>query len=185
LQSELDTQTSSLRNSLKIKSFELERLGMAHEQVLEDVRKLKMENDVSTKKAALLKKEYYTLESEAKSQRAELDQQVRTLSATMRSYEGHEMEGQLSIAGKTPTLALLSCVRPNERPFFPRRRPAAVHGRADTPADAEARGVGAGSVQSSFNCSPLLCLRSLSSGCEGIEIAENGNVTALSRATAS
>jgi hypothetical protein len=104
---------------LKIKSFELERLGMAHEQALEDVRKLKMENDVLTKKAALLKKEYYTLESEAKSQRAELDQQIRTLSATMRSYEGHEMEGQLSIAGKTPILVSLSCMRPTEKALTP------------------------------------------------------------------
>ncbi|XP_061163800.1 progesterone-induced-blocking factor 1-like isoform X2 [Saccostrea echinata] len=87
-----DSKTAELQNEMKLKSFELERLQMVHEEMLRNLSQAKLDIEKLEKKAEVLTKEYYTLQAGMDKKVAELETQMSEKNAKIQMYERVEKE---------------------------------------------------------------------------------------------
>eukprot|EP01049_Picozoa_sp_SAG25_P006838 SAG25_NODE_534_length_7139_cov_17.597443_4_plen_388_part_00 len=96
-----EAQLSELRNRLKMKSFEHERVAVELEEIKAVHRQSALEAERWQKKCALLKEEYYTLKTESATRVTELQAQLSNSSKQLEHYELIEAELDSAIvAGK-------------------------------------------------------------------------------------
>ncbi|XP_052675379.1 progesterone-induced-blocking factor 1-like [Crassostrea angulata] len=87
-----DSKTAGLQNEMKLKSFELERLQMVHEDTLRNLGQAKLDIEKLEKKSEVLTKEYYTLQAGMDKKVAELEAQMSEKNAKIQMYERVEKE---------------------------------------------------------------------------------------------
>ncbi|XP_062569108.1 progesterone-induced-blocking factor 1-like [Saccostrea cucullata] len=87
-----DSKTAELQNEMKLKSFELERLQMVHEESLRNLSQAKLDIEKLEKKAEVLTKEYYTLQAGMDKKVAELEALMSEKNAKIQMYERVEKE---------------------------------------------------------------------------------------------
>jgi len=97
LQSQLENERSESRTNLKLKSFELERLGLTYEETLSDLRKQKVENEVTNKKLQVIKSELLELQATSTKRITELEGEERYLKEKLSMYQQLEYELDMAI----------------------------------------------------------------------------------------
>jgi chromosome segregation ATPase len=97
LQSQLETERTDTRNALKLKQFEYDRLSLTYEELLSDMRKLKIEHELLTKKHGVLKNEFYALQGQTQKDSQDLENQNRNLTEKLSMYQQLEYELDMAI----------------------------------------------------------------------------------------
>ena len=97
LQSQLESERSDTRNALKLKQFEYERLALTFEEQGGDLRKLKIEHEVLSKKQSILKAEFHTLQCDSQKTQIELEGTVKSLTEKLSMYQQLEYELDMAI----------------------------------------------------------------------------------------
>ena len=92
LESSGDSRVVDLTNELKLKSFELERLQLVHEETLKNSKETQLEVDRLTKKAEVLTKEYYAQQTGLEKKIVELESTLSDREARLKTYEKLEKE---------------------------------------------------------------------------------------------
>ena len=87
-----ETSLADLRNELKLKAFELERISVNYEEQQITLRQGKIENEMLNQKLTVLKMEFSKLQSECESKVSELSAQIATDKEKLRAYEELEIE---------------------------------------------------------------------------------------------
>ncbi|XP_041358363.1 progesterone-induced-blocking factor 1-like [Gigantopelta aegis] len=92
LQTNGDNRVSELMNDLKIKSFEVERTQMVHEETVRNQQEAQMDIEKLQKKTEVLMKEYHTLELSMEKRVAELENTLSEQKVKLETYERLEQE---------------------------------------------------------------------------------------------
>lgn len=92
LQSKAESRVSGVQNELKVKAFEAERTQMLYEETVKNLRDSEMEVEKLQKKAEVLTKEYYGLQTAMEKRMVELEAQLSERSAKLGTYERMEHE---------------------------------------------------------------------------------------------
>jgi progesterone-induced-blocking factor 1 len=96
LQSRMDTTVQELRSQLKLKSFELDRMGLTFEETMAEVRRLKLEIDMHVQKNQVLASECVALRTEATRRESEQAKPPPHVAEALR-----DKEEQLRVARST------------------------------------------------------------------------------------
>lgn len=92
LQMSGDRRASDIGNELKLKSFELERMQLVHEQTVKNLKETQLEVEKLSKKAEVLTKEYYAQQTGLEKRIAELECTVQEKEGRLHTYERMEKE---------------------------------------------------------------------------------------------
>jgi hypothetical protein len=96
LQSDYENGMQAMNTQLKLKSFDMERLAITHEETLATVRKLKSEVEMQSKTNKVLQEEYYQLESRSEQAQRQLLSDITALREKLATFD--ELEQQLDMA---------------------------------------------------------------------------------------
>ncbi|RUS88293.1 hypothetical protein EGW08_003931 [Elysia chlorotica] len=91
-QSDRDSKESGLQNELKIKMFEAERTRMIHAETVKNLSQAEMDIEKLQKKAEVLTKEYYGLQTSMEKRVVELESALADKNAKLEAYEKLEQD---------------------------------------------------------------------------------------------
>ncbi|GFS03999.1 progesterone-induced-blocking factor 1 [Elysia marginata] len=91
-QSDRDSKESGLQNELKIKMFEAERTQMIHAETVKNLGQAEMDIEKLQKKAEVLTKEYYSLQTSMEKRVVELESTLADKNAKLEAYEKLEQD---------------------------------------------------------------------------------------------
>ncbi|KAK7096662.1 progesterone-induced-blocking factor 1-like [Littorina saxatilis] len=92
LQSKSESRVSDVRNDLKVKAFEAERSQMVYEETLKNLKDSEIEVEKLQKKAEMLTKEYYALQTAMEKRVVEMETQLSEKNTKLDTYERLEKE---------------------------------------------------------------------------------------------
>lgn len=92
LQSKAESRVSEVRNELKVKAFEAERSQMLYEETVKNLKDSEMEVEKLQKKAEVLTKEYYGLQTAMEKRMVEMEAQLAERNSKLDTYERMERE---------------------------------------------------------------------------------------------
>ncbi|KAH3849855.1 hypothetical protein DPMN_092259 [Dreissena polymorpha] len=87
-----DGRVSDLANDLRLKTFELERLQLVHEETVKNLKETQLEVEKLTKKAEVLTKEYYGQQTGLEKRISELESALQEREGRLQTYERMEKE---------------------------------------------------------------------------------------------
>lgn len=90
--SDRDSKESGLQNELKIKMFEAERTQMIHAETVKNLGQAEMDIEKLQKKAEVLTKEYYALQTSMEKRVVELESSLADKNAKLEAYEKLEQD---------------------------------------------------------------------------------------------
>lgn len=90
--SESSVAVAEIRSQLKVKAFELERLGLAHEEQGNTLRQVRLEAEVLREKLEVVRGEYLALEARLHRDTAELEAKLLSEREKVEAYEALELE---------------------------------------------------------------------------------------------
>ncbi|GFN91617.1 progesterone-induced-blocking factor 1 [Plakobranchus ocellatus] len=91
-QSDRDSKESGLQNELKIKMFEAERTQMIHAETVKNLGQAEMDIEKLQKKAEVLTKEYYSLQTSMEKRIVELETALSEKNSKLEAYEKLEQD---------------------------------------------------------------------------------------------
>ncbi|GAB5358003.1 hypothetical protein AAMO2058_000421700 [Amorphochlora amoebiformis] len=94
---EYSQREQTLRASLKLKEFELERLGISHEETLSSLRKAKLQAEMQQGKNEVLKTEFYSLKAESGHIEAKLRGELEKAELRIKSFEDLESDIDMAV----------------------------------------------------------------------------------------
>ncbi|XP_076467958.1 progesterone-induced-blocking factor 1-like [Babylonia areolata] len=91
-QSKAESRVSEVRNELKVKAFEAERSQMMYEETVKNLKDSQMEVEKLHKKAEVLTKEYYALQTAMEKRVVEMETHLSEKTSKLDTYERLEKE---------------------------------------------------------------------------------------------
>lgn len=92
LQLSSDSKIAESQNEVKLKSFELDRVQLLHEEALNNVKQMVLQNDTLSKKMETISKEYYALKGSSERRLTEVEGRNQELESKLKIYEKLEQE---------------------------------------------------------------------------------------------
>lgn len=87
-----DSRVSDVANELKLKSFEVERLQLVHEETVKNLKESQLDVERLQKKTEVLTKEYYAQQTGLEKSIAELESRLQDKEGRLQTYEKLEKE---------------------------------------------------------------------------------------------
>jgi progesterone-induced-blocking factor 1 len=92
LQLNNDNKLAELKGELKLKAFELERLGLLNDENLNNYRRACLENEKLNKKIEVIQNEYFGLKIQSEKISAEFENKLNEKANRLETYEKLERE---------------------------------------------------------------------------------------------